>query len=169
MEGGISMAVEIREVWWGGVSPASVGQKVGAFLRTVGVGVACVFVLGFVMRVGRVSGVIAGLTASGSPLAAIWIIGADRRGTCGMRMVGLRFGTVQGGPIGFWRCLGRIVLGVILVPVLPVSAWMAARDRLYRTLADLVCGTAVWVEPREGDDGVSRGFEVMPLEERQHL
>jgi len=163
------MAEEIREVWWGGVSPASIPQKMSAFLRTFGAGAGCVAVLAFLMRVGMVGEVVAGVTMYGVPLAALSIMGADRRGTCGMRVMGLRFGTVQGGPIGFWRCLGRIVAGVAFVPLMPVSAWMAARDRLYRTLADLVCGTAVWVEPRERDDRMRRGFEVMPLEERQHL
>ena len=111
----------------------------------------------------------AGPIGYGAPILAITVDGAVRRATFGMRMTWLQIGGRSGRRIGFWCCLGRILLGFALLPLLPVSAVVSLIDRRGRTLADLICGTCVWASPRLPTALEPRGFHVMPLEDRQHL
>ncbi len=103
------------------------------------------------------------------PLVA-WLLfdGADRRGSLGLRLMRCRIGSQQGGEIGFWRCFWRLWLGIMFVPLFPVSAMVALCNERGRTLADMASGTTVWYEPASlGQD--ARASHVMPLEDRQHL
>jgi uncharacterized RDD family membrane protein YckC len=85
-----------------------------------------------------------------------------------MRVMGIRFGGVNGGQIGFGRCLVRVVVGIVVMPVAPVSWVVAMRDDRRRGVADRICGTVVWEEVREAER-VRRGFEMGALEEREHI
>ncbi|MCY2954784.1 MAG: RDD family protein [Planctomycetota bacterium] len=149
--------------------PASLLRRATASASTFAP--ACVYVLAvaFCAGVNEMGAIASVLLVYLAPSATVLLEGSFRRGTYGMRLVDLRIGTRNGGPIGFWWCLVRIFLGVVLLPLLPVSAIIAFIDDRHRTLADLICGTAVWHEPQLPDDGGPRRFQIMPLEERQHL
>ena len=85
------------------------------------------------------------------PIIFMVVDGAEKRATYGMRVRKLRFGDGRRGEITFLRCAGRILAGVALLPLLPLSWGSCIIDRQRRTLPDILCGTAVWdVELRTG-------------------
>ncbi len=79
----------------------------------------------------------------GLPLLLVTIYGTRTRATLGMRL-----GDIDGEEISWRRSFVRIAVGIILVPLFPVSWFLAVRDDKRRTLADRICKTVVWnVEP----------------------
>jgi uncharacterized RDD family membrane protein YckC len=103
------------------------------------------------------------------PVVWLAVNGAVHRATFGMRVMSIHIGSGDGGAISFWRCFTRILLGIALLPLMPVSLLMAGFDSRHRMLADRICGTAVWMTPRPAEQAVGRGFEIAPLESRQHI
>lgn len=103
-----------------------------------------------------------------TPMILLMLDGVFRGATFGMRRNKLSFASLNGEKISHIRCSLRIVMGFLLIPLLPVSAIVMGSDRFRRSLADLICGTAVW-EPTTGLENESKiyGFEVIPLEKRQ--
>ncbi len=77
---------------------------------------------------------------------SLWFVftGAGFRATSGMRVRGIRFGDSNGRPISKRRCAVRIAIGIILLPLFPISWVMGLLDARNRTLPDRICGMAVW-------------------------
>ncbi len=86
---------------------------------------------------------VAGLFVLAVPALWIAIDGGLRRATVGMRRRKLEFRCEDGRPPTFLRCLLRIMLGIVLLPVFPLLLVLAYADRRRRMLADIVCGTVV--------------------------
>jgi uncharacterized RDD family membrane protein YckC len=150
-----------------GLIPATPAARVVAGVHTLCVmGVPGVLLLLMLRRMGLQWQAVL-LCAGTISVICTLIDAAARRGTIGMRMVSLRIARRDGGAIGFWWCAARIATGMLLLPLLPVSAVMAYLDRRHRTLADRICETVVWAQPRPLPH--RRGFEFGPLEERKHL
>ncbi len=68
-----------------------------------------------------------------------------RRATLGMWIENTTFRACPAGRIGALRCYLRVIAGVLLVPLLPVSIAIMLTDRYKRSLADVICGTTVRV------------------------
>jgi hypothetical protein len=94
----------------------------------------------------------AGFFVFGIPVAWMLFDGALRRATYGMRKRNLIFRKGEGQDITFWPCCARILVGILLLPVIPVSAVLAVFDARHRTAADLLCGTGVYMRP-DGETG----------------
>ena len=77
------------------------------------------------------------------PLFFTAVSGAASNATYGMKLRGLIFRDVQGAPVSRWRHIGRVLLGFLCVPVLPVSIITCIRDANNRSIPDLLCGTIV--------------------------
>ena len=77
------------------------------------------------------------------PLLFTAVSGAASNATYGMRLRGLVFRDVHRAPISRWRHIGRVLLGFLCVPVLPVSIITCIRDANNRSIPDLLCGTIV--------------------------
>lgn len=84
----------------------------------------------------------------GLPLLVFAAEGATCRATYGMRNRGILLRKVDGGQPGFGLCFVRIIAGVLLLPLLPVSA--ALQWTRGKTLADLLCGTQAWERATPG-------------------
>jgi len=80
--------------------------------------------------------------------------------TLGMSLEGTAFRACPAGRIGPVRCFLRVLLGVLLVPLLPVSVAIMLTDRYRRSLADVICGTTVRVTH-------TRGFRNMGIRSRR--
>jgi uncharacterized RDD family membrane protein YckC len=93
--------------------------------------------------------------------------GIIRRATFGMRLNNLFFASPVGEEISHFRCMVRIIVGFILIPLLPVSALIMARNPENRSLADLICGTSIWWSPNGKITRELQGFEVIPLEKHE--
>lgn len=80
----------------------------------------------------------------------LWVLfdGAAFRATYGMRQVDIFFAGRTGEKITFGHCFVRILLGIALLPIFPVSIIVAVSDSSNRSLADRMCGTAVWCSRR---------------------
>jgi uncharacterized RDD family membrane protein YckC len=106
------------------------------------------------------------LIVFGLPSVAYLMVGASHRATAGMRIQRIVFARVHGDTISFAQAFVRLSIGLLLIPLLPISIIIKYCDRYGRSLADLICGTAVWQLPMP-QKRERRGFEVIPLEERQ--
>lgn len=151
-----------------GLRKASLERRVAAGSCTLAVmGLAAIPLAVIVHRMG-IGALGEASWACSLPLAVTAVDAAAKRATIGMRIMHLRLAARDGAHIGFWRCSARIVMGIILLPLLPISAFMAYVDARHRTLADRLCETAVWLEPPPSPPRRS-GFEFGPLEQREHL
>jgi uncharacterized RDD family membrane protein YckC len=88
------------------------------------------------------------------------LIFARFRATIGMLMAGQRFCDQDGNDISFRRCLGRIALGWVLFPLLPVTWILILLDDRRRTLADRLTGVRVMAIVKV-DRRAPRGFPVV--------
>jgi uncharacterized RDD family membrane protein YckC len=81
-------------------------------------------------------------------LPVIWIIldGARSRATYGMRHRKLIFAASDGCELTFLSCSVRILVGILLLPLAPISFAMGMHDSRNRTLADRLCGTVVYMQ-----------------------
>lgn len=88
-------------------------------------------------------------------LTLLWIVfdGGISRATYGMRNRKIRYGTTHGLPISMRRCILRIVVGIITIPLFPVSTVMAIRDKHKQTIADRICKTIVWINDTKEEKG----------------
>ena len=79
-------------------------------------------------------------------LPLFWVIldGSIARATYGMRKRNIRFGNPDGMQINIGRCIIRIVAGIVLFPLFPISLMIALMDKRHRTIADRLCKTVVW-------------------------
>jgi len=148
--------------------PAPLASRVAAWLITFWMLVLYIGVVGLCLGAIRLSIFARLIVVFVVPILAISWEGAFERSTYGMRLMTIRIRSRSGEPIDFWWCFARILLAITLAPLAPISGVVALIDPRRRSLADLICGTAVWQEPKEREQP-RRGFEVMPLEERQHL
>ena len=80
----------------------------------------------------------------------LWFVldGAFHRATYGMRSRKLVFVFQEAAQASRLRSLCRIAMGIVLMPVLPVTVVVALADRKHRTIADLVCSTTVGAQGR---------------------
>lgn len=76
----------------------------------------------------------------------------QRRATYGMRIRGLEFRSVGGDYVTFAWCACRISVGILTLPLAPVSLLLALGHRDRRTIADRLCGTVV-CKSADLDDG----------------
>jgi len=77
------------------------------------------------------------------PVAVFVVDGAMAGATYGMRKRKLRFYCEDGMPAGKVRSLVRILVGIAILPMLPVSLCMLLRDERRRSLADRLCKTII--------------------------
>jgi len=77
-------------------------------------------------------------------------------GSIGMKALGLKFASIRGGQIGPWHAITRVLVGVVFIPLSPISLVCAIVDRRRRSLADIVCRTVLCRRQR-----VDRRFEVV--------
>ena len=77
------------------------------------------------------------------PLLFTAVSDAASNATYGMKLREVVFRDVQGAPISRWRHMGRVLLGFLCVPLLPVSIITCIRDAKNRSIPDLLCGTIV--------------------------
>ncbi len=69
--------------------------------------------------------------------------------TIGMGIAGLTFSADPPGPIGAFQCFRRSLMGVVCVPLLPLSLAIMLTDRHSRSLPDIICRTTVRVLRRD--------------------
>jgi hypothetical protein len=69
--------------------------------------------------------------------------GALHKATYGMRSRCIQFSMEDGQAISRCRAFLRVIVGILLIPVMPISIFLAIRDKQHRTLADFICGTTV--------------------------
>lgn len=79
----------------------------------------------------------------GVPIGAILLDAALNRTTYGMRKRQLEFIQPDGSQAGHLRAACRVFIGLVFLPLSPVSWIFAALDERRRTVADLTCGTVV--------------------------
>jgi uncharacterized RDD family membrane protein YckC len=148
---------------------ATVTARVNAALRTGFIGFVYVVLVscGFRMGGDNIPNWQAISMIWGIPFLIYLIDGAFNRATIGMRLTDVQFRMFSGDPISFWAYLGRLLIGILFYPLLPVILIAMFFDPHRRTLVDRGMGTAVWKRPSARGPTKSRGFEVIPLEERQ--
>lgn len=78
------------------------------------------------------------------PILATVLDAMRSRATYGMRYHGLRFGDSSGIIISAPRCALRILVGIGLSPLAPVSLILMMLDEKHRSLPDRICGTVIW-------------------------
>ena len=91
---------------------------------------------------------------------ALVVVSGIRRAAVGMWREGLYFASEGGTSISFWHCELRIVLGLALMPLCPISLVFMLRDKMRRSVADRVCNTLVC--RRERRNGDIHRFAVFP-------
>ncbi len=89
-----------------------------------------------------------------SSASVLWLVidGGLARATYGMRKRRLVFARSDGQNTTFAFCSLRILTGVLLLPLIPVSIVLVARDAQRRSIPDRLCGTVVRVEATEPAD-----------------
>ncbi|MGE5607612.1 MAG: RDD family protein [Bacillota bacterium] len=147
---------------------ATLKRRLAASASTAVAGVVCAGGLAVGARLLEMGNAVGISLLWGALLGGGVLSAASWRATYGMRVMGIRLGRVNGGQIGFGRCLVRVVVGMVVMPLAPVSWIVAMRDERRRGLADWICGTVVWEEAKE-EERVRRGFEMGALEEREHI
>lgn len=92
----------------------------------------------------------------------------QRRATYGMRVRRVEFRLPDGAYISFGRCALRIFLGMLALPLGPVSLLLAMTDPQRRTIADRLCGTVVCLSATV-DNAYCRGcgYNLTGLTERR--
>jgi uncharacterized RDD family membrane protein YckC len=93
------------------------------------------------------------------PVAAIAIDSAYKRATFGMRRVNLLFVGQEGFELTIGRSLSRVIVGVTVFPLWPISVLVIFFNKDCRSLADLICGTRIII--REKTRIGSYGFPVI--------
>ena len=75
----------------------------------------------------------------------LWFVfdGSFFKATYGMRVRSIRFCVRGGKTISLGRCCCRILIGLLLLPLAPISLVIAIIDGENRSIADVVCGTVV--------------------------
>ena len=92
----------------------------------------------------------------------------QRRATYGMRVRGVEFRSTDGAYITFGKCAWRILLGILTLPLAPISFLVAVADAQRRTIADRLCGTVVCISPTSDDGYCGRcGYNLTGLMERR--
>lgn len=110
---------------------------------------------------------------NGACLAVIWLVpalwivveGGLRRGTYGMRRRGILFVLATGQRPGVLRCAVRLAVGILMMPLAPLSYIFAAFTTDQRTPADFICRVLVCKPEVADSDG--HGSEEEPEAESQ--
>ncbi len=89
------------------------------------------------------------------PILYLSADGGFRRATLGMRIFRLQFSRSNGADVTISRCLLRLLVGYLLLPIGYISPLCCLWDPLNRTLVDLLFDTVVGKEPQ------IRGFDVL--------
>ncbi len=93
-------------------------------------------------------------------IAAILSYGAAFSASLGMTLAALRFVDAEGKNLTFSFCFFRLILGIVMFPLLPITMALCFLDPRRRGIADRLCGTMV--VPRVKAPKAPRGFEVLP-------
>jgi len=88
----------------------------------------------------------------GIPVLCVAIDGAIFRATYGMRKRMIRITRTDGTEVSGLRSFTRVLIGLALIPLSPISLICAIVDRDRRTLADRLCGTSVRMSHRDPDN-----------------
>ena len=112
-------------------------------------------------------------------LAAVWVVldgatirkasdGGMRRATYGMRSRGVEFRSPNLEVISFGECALRIIVGILVLPLAPISFFVAVRDRQRKTIPDWVCGTVVCLSEKCEDRFCAKcGYNLRGLTEQR--
>jgi uncharacterized RDD family membrane protein YckC len=155
------MQEEPRTLWYAGEAllhrPAPLPTRVGAAFRSaLGIGAWCfVWLLAFATglwqpllhhpnpTVRHIADVCIGIWIWVVPLLLNALYAARRAGTYGMVHRRLILVNEEGRPVFGPQAFLRAVVGILLLPLVPVSVITALLTAHRRSLADLVCGTKV--------------------------
>lgn len=132
-------------------------RRVEASITTAFVSIVLVIVLAwaartvmpieqYLMRGGfsaRSADVLAGCLMLLVPVLWVLVDAAAHKATYGMRRRNLGFVSGEETDISTSRCFLRVLLGIVCIPLLPATVVVALADRKHRTIADLICATAV--------------------------
>ncbi len=119
---------------------------VGLFYLILGIAAAweIAFILTQVFELGKWTGeiVVLGMAVIVPIICAI-LAGKWRTATYGMKARKLVFSDVAGGSLGSGRYLLRVLVGMICVPLLPLSVITCLMSKQRRSIPDYLCGTVV--------------------------
>lgn len=109
---------------------------------------ACLIRIGTADSIGGVTAHLAAVAVVyGTPVLLLALDGARTGATYGMRSRGVRLVRADGEELDYGSCFVRILLGIFLSPLLPVSAIVALSTPGRMTLADWIMGTVVIIDP----------------------